>query len=152
MAAATHVFLVSGLVGLARGWCVRQLVARGADVGVTNEEGSAPVDDANMQGGGKCPCEDVSDRQWAACAAFLAMAAPMEPHARRAFAQKAWEPPAAAALHDAAERGDLLQLRHLLEVRAAPIASRRPVGHRCARSLPPSPPVAHGGACTACAS
>ena len=49
-----------------------------------------------------------------AVAAFLAHVMPLEREARIAFAHRAWERPAAAALHDAAELGDAAQLTRLL--------------------------------------
>ena len=88
------------------GWlaATKLLVARGADPRTPNAGGHTAHDDAMQCGGGKCPCEDLSDREWAAVAAFLAQAMSIDgDEERRLFAQRVWERPVAAVLHDAAE-------------------------------------------------
>ena len=103
------------------GWlaATRLLVARGADPFARNTSGQTAHDDAMECGGGKCPCEDVSGREWPAVSAFLAHVMRMGDGddarvARMALAQKAWQRPVAAELHDAAEKGDVSELKRLL--------------------------------------
>ena len=86
------------------------LVARGADVHAKDRDGDTPRDDAIGRGNGKCPCEDTAEREWLAVAAFLGQVMPMAAQARQSFAQRAWERPEAAVLHDAALEGDVHEL------------------------------------------
>ena len=104
-----HFSALNGRLG-----ATKLLVARGADVHATNAHGCTPHDDAVQLGRGRCPCEDPTAREWGAVAAFLAHVMPMAPAERVAFAQRAWDRPAAAMLHDAAEMGDLARLGQLL--------------------------------------
>ena len=62
----------------------RLLVARGADVHSTNVDDRSAYDDAMEMGGGKCPCEDLSDRDWPAVSVFLSRAMALTPEKRRA--------------------------------------------------------------------
>lgn len=91
------------------------LVSKGADVHAKNTHGNTPRDDAVMLGRGRCPCEDPTAREWGAVSAFLEHVMPMAAAEREAFAQRAWERPEAAMLHDAAELGDCARLARLLE-------------------------------------
>ena len=72
-----------------------------------------------------CPCrtEDV-ERRWGAVVALLEKVEPMPQPERRAFAQRSWALDVAAALQEPAERGDLPELRRLLECFGADVDAR----------------------------
>ena len=105
-----HVAAINGRLA-----ATKLLVAEGADVHAKSKLGTTPFDDAVQLGRGRCPCEDPTAREWGAVAAFLGHVMPLDPAARVAFAQRAWERPAAAMFHDAAEIGDCARLLSLLD-------------------------------------
>ena len=107
------------------------LVSRGADVHATNEHGSTPHDDAVELGRGRCPCEDPTAREWGAVGAFLSHVMRMDEAGRVAFAQRAWDRPAAAMLHDAAELGDCSRLKTLLTAGSCDLEARDYDGSTC---------------------